>query len=171
MDDRSAWALLAYRLPREPSTPRITLWRKLRRLGAVQLIDGLVALPATDTVVEQFDWLAEEVNDNGGEAWTWTATGPRSQQRNLLARLTDTTAADYRDLGAEADRLGDDTVTRRDIERLRREYRRIDARDYTQPKDRDRARRADAKIGDEPRLADFRQNGDWHEAQIRFAAC
>ena len=24
------WVLLAYRLPREPSTPRIALWRKLR---------------------------------------------------------------------------------------------------------------------------------------------
>jgi len=44
--DRLDWVLLAYRLPREPSTPRITLWRKLRRLGVVQVLDGLVALPA-----------------------------------------------------------------------------------------------------------------------------
>jgi hypothetical protein len=36
---------LAYRLPWEPSTPRITLWRKLRRLGAEQVLDGLAALP------------------------------------------------------------------------------------------------------------------------------
>lgn len=36
--------LLSYRLPREPSTPRITEWRKLKRLGVVQISDGLVAL-------------------------------------------------------------------------------------------------------------------------------
>ena len=30
------WVLLAYRIPREPSTPRISVWRKLRRLGAVR---------------------------------------------------------------------------------------------------------------------------------------
>ena len=41
----SEWVLLAYRIPREPSTPRISVWRKLRRLGAVQILDGLVGLP------------------------------------------------------------------------------------------------------------------------------
>ena len=44
----SGWSgvLLAYRLPREPSGPRVTVWRKLRRLGVAQVLDGLVALPA-----------------------------------------------------------------------------------------------------------------------------
>src|SRR5256714_12839010 len=61
------WVLLAYRLPREPSTPRIGVWRKLRRLGAVQLVDGLVALPADAATIEAFDWLAEEVVEAGGQ--------------------------------------------------------------------------------------------------------
>ena len=62
---------MAYRLPREPSTPRIALWRKLRRLGVVQLVDGLVALPADARTKEQLEWLAEEVLDAGGEATVW----------------------------------------------------------------------------------------------------
>jgi hypothetical protein len=33
------WVMLAYRLPREPSTPRITVWRKLKRLGVAQLFN------------------------------------------------------------------------------------------------------------------------------------
>jgi hypothetical protein len=32
----------AYRLPRTPSTPRITPWRKLRPLGVAQIADGVV---------------------------------------------------------------------------------------------------------------------------------
>jgi hypothetical protein len=40
------WVLLAYRLPREPSNPRVGVWRKLERLGVARLGDGLVALPA-----------------------------------------------------------------------------------------------------------------------------
>ncbi|HET9728675.1 MAG TPA: Chromate resistance protein ChrB, partial [Acidimicrobiia bacterium] len=88
MAPASDWVLLAYRLPREPSTPRITVWRKLRRLGVVQLVDGLVALPASAQHREQFDWLADEIVEAGGEAWTWTARpGSKDQQRALVARL------------------------------------------------------------------------------------
>src|SRR4051812_20034536 len=80
------WVLLSYRLPREPSAPRVTVWRKLRRLGAVQLVDGLVALPASGQNRERFDWLADEVVEAGGEAWTFDAVpGSKQQQRALAA--------------------------------------------------------------------------------------
>ena len=61
------WVLLAYRLPREPSTPRSTLWRKLRRLGAAQVLDGLAALPLDARNREQLEWLADEVVEADGE--------------------------------------------------------------------------------------------------------
>src|SRR4051812_49914311 len=60
------WVLLSYRLPREPSTPRIAVWRRLRRLGAVQIGDGVAALPLDDRTREQFDWLANDVEEAGG---------------------------------------------------------------------------------------------------------
>ena len=62
------WVLLCYRLPREPSTPRIAVWRKLKRLGVAQLGDGLVALPADARTREQLDWVADEVTEAGGTA-------------------------------------------------------------------------------------------------------
>jgi len=68
---RAQWVLLAYRLPREPSTPRIATWRKLRRLGAAQLVDGLVALPLDNRNREQFEWLAGEIAEAGGDATLW----------------------------------------------------------------------------------------------------
>src|SRR5688572_28099696 len=104
------WVLLAYRLPREPSTPRITLWRKLRRLGAAQLVDGLVALPADPRTVEAFDWLADEVVDAGGEAWTWRAqSGSKDQQRTLEERMTSAVADEYRALLVEVEIESPDT--------------------------------------------------------------
>jgi hypothetical protein len=138
----SEWVLLAYRLPREPSTPRISVWRKLRRLGAVQLVDGLVALPASADTVEAFDWLAEEVVEARGEAWTWRATsGSKAQEQSLRQRMTTAVALEYQALIDEAN---DSAVggSRRTIERLRREYRRIESRDHFAPTERETARRA-----------------------------
>ena len=59
---RGRWVLLAFRLPREPSTPRIAVWRKLKRLGVAQLLDGLVALPLDSRNREQLEWLAADVD-------------------------------------------------------------------------------------------------------------
>ena len=108
------------------------------------MVDGLVALPATARSREQFDWLADEVVEAGGEAWTWTAVpGSKEQQRLLAARMTEAAAADYQALLEEADEVAAQSVpARRTVQRLRRELRRIEARDHFPPKQRERARRA-----------------------------
>ena len=136
----SEWVLLAYRLPREPSTPRIVLWRKLRRLGALQLVDGLVTLPADPKTTEAFEWLANEVVEAGGEAWTWRGQpGSKAQQQALRERMIVAIAAEYRDLLSEAEAAHSEP-TRRTLQRLRRELHRIEARDRDAPKERDEAR-------------------------------
>src|SRR5213596_2112195 len=84
---RTEWVLLTYRLPREPSTPRSALWRRLRRLGAVQVLDGLAALPLDARNREQLEWLADEVVEAGGEATIWIGElGSATQDRELAAR-------------------------------------------------------------------------------------
>ena len=118
------------------------MWRKLRKLGAVQLVDGLVALPADAATVEAFDWLADEVIDAAGEAWTWRAQpGTKQQQRALRARISDAVVEEYRGLVAEADRAAADP-SGRTLSRLRRELRAIEARDYFGVPERDPARAA-----------------------------
>ena len=94
----SQWVMLVYRLPRTPSTPRITLWRKLRRLGVAQIVDGVVALPASADSREQLEWLAEDVVQAGGEATIWLAEPA--------------TAAEHR-----TPRRGDDRADRRGVPR------------------------------------------------------
>src|SRR5947207_4408673 len=94
-----AWVLLAYRLPRDPSTPRITLWRKLRRLGAAQVVDGLAALPLDARNREQLEWLAEEIVQAEGEATIWVGQlSSAAQERELAQRMSDAIAAEYRAL-------------------------------------------------------------------------
>jgi hypothetical protein len=143
---RTAWVLLAYRLPREPSTPRSALWRKLRRLGAAQVLDGLAALPLDARNREQLEWLADEVSEAGGEATLWVGElASAAQERELANRMAEAVAAEYRGLideaaTARAEQAGQ--RRRRTLGRLRRELRRIRARDYFPPPERELAQRA-----------------------------
>jgi polyhydroxyalkanoate synthesis regulator phasin len=137
--------LLAYRLPREPSTPRSALWRKLRRLGAAQVLDGLAALPLDARNREQLEWLADEVVQAGGEASVWVGElASRAQERELATRMADAVAAEYRELLEEVEsaRLQAAGRRSRSVKRLRRELRRIRARDYFPPAEREQAMRA-----------------------------
>ncbi|KWX10764.1 chromate resistance protein, partial [Carbonactinospora thermoautotrophica] len=68
MEQPGTWVLLSYRVPREPSAPRIAIWRRLKRLGVAQIVDGLVALPADAYTREQMEWVAEQVVEAGGTA-------------------------------------------------------------------------------------------------------
>src|SRR5262249_50130247 len=63
------WLVLAWRLPSGPSTPRVTVWRSLRRLGAAVLTPGAAILPYRDDLQEQLDWLAQEIEELRGDAW------------------------------------------------------------------------------------------------------
>ena len=104
-DERRRWVLLAYRVPREPSTPRIAVWRKLRRLGVAQIVDGLVAVPESTDNAEQMGWIANDVLDAGGEAHLWTAElHSVKQERELVARLNREVSDAYREFAAAADR-------------------------------------------------------------------
>lgn len=143
------WVLLAYRLPREPSTPRIALWRRLRALGAVQLLDGLVALPLDSRNREQLEWLAEDVLEAGGEAAVWLADAASAAQSRAVAdSMQAAVAAEYRALIAAADEAGAaDPVSRaRVLRRLRRELRRVRERDYFTPPERAEAEEAVAAL-------------------------
>jgi len=139
------WVLLVYRLPREPSAPRIAVWRKLRRLGVAQLADGLVALPLDARNKERLEWLADEVIENGGEASIWLADPSSSlDERSIAAKLSAGIAQEYRVVEAAAsDTTGTDHSTqRRTLARLRRELARIRQRDYFPPPERNQARGA-----------------------------
>ena len=145
MAERLEWVLLAYRLPREPSGPRVSVWRKLRRLGVAQVLDGLVALPTDARTREQLEWLADEVVEAGGEAWVWLGRlGSASQERALAAGMAEAVAADYEAViaDAEANASASDVVRRRVVARLRRELQRIGRRDFFLASQREVARAA-----------------------------
>jgi hypothetical protein len=127
------WVLLAYRLPREPSTPRITLWRNLRRLGAAQVGDGLVILPLTEETQEQVEWLATGIEEAGGDASVWLGqAATRTQEERWMERIGRASTEEFEALERHAVEAasGDEPARRRGLRHLRAEFRKARARDY-----------------------------------------
>ena len=63
------WVVFTYSLPSKAgSSPRVTLWRRLRRLGAVTPAGTIYVLPAREDCVEAFQWLAQEIRQAHGDA-------------------------------------------------------------------------------------------------------
>lgn len=131
--ERTRWVLLAYRLPREPSTPRISLWRRLKRMGVIQLGDGLVTLPHNRDTQEALEWAAEEVVDQGGEATVWVADPTSAaDRRGLERRFTEAIAEQYRSLTRSARRAASGSMVgrKRTLTTLRRDLADIKSRDH-----------------------------------------
>lgn len=139
------WVLLAYRIPREPSTPRIAIWRKLKQLGVAQLGDGLVGLPADARTREQLEWVADDVLAAQGTASVWLAR-PASvtAERDLATQMAAARAVEYAKITAEATTSTHLTGTAHAaaVRRLRAEMRRISRRDFFPPPERDLAQQA-----------------------------
>lgn len=155
---RGQWVLLSYRLPREPSTPRIALWRKLKRLGVAQFADNVIALPDDARSREHLEWLADEVLEWGGQAGVWIASATtQAQELQLIEQMRSARAAEYADLAAQASTALHATEAERvsSLRRLRNQWRQITRRDYFPPPERTDAHtalrqlaRADAQAAD-----------------------
>lgn len=154
----ASWVLLVYRLPREPSTPRISVWRKLKRLGVAQLGDGLVGLPLDARNRERLEWIAEEVVEASGTAAVWLAE-PTSRRhvRTIVDELVAARGEEYRQVvedAAVAASLDDVAARRRSLRRLRRQLREIRRRDYFPPPHRGRAHAAVERLANSITSAD-----------------
>src|SRR2546427_2515190 len=93
--------LLLIGLPPTPSSLRVRVWRRLRSQGAVALKRSAYLLPDTPERYEDFQWIAQEIQRDGGDA-----TLIRVQQienvspRDVLPLFHEPRDRDYRQLAA-----------------------------------------------------------------------
>ena len=72
--DERRWLLLIHRLPPKPDYLRVKVRRRLKRLGAIAVKHTVYLLPNTDEALEDFHWLREEIEAEGGSAVIAEAT-------------------------------------------------------------------------------------------------
>ena len=64
----TSWLLLLFSLPTNRNTERVAVWRRLKKMGAVQIKTSTYLLPDEAAQYEQFQWLAQQIRDYGGDS-------------------------------------------------------------------------------------------------------
>jgi len=64
----TSWLLLLFSLPTNRNTERVAVWRRLKKMGAVQIKTSTYLLPDEPAQYEQFQWLAQQIRDYGGDS-------------------------------------------------------------------------------------------------------
>src|ERR1700675_3412949 len=66
--DQVPWLLLLYSWPTHRNTERVAVWRRFKKIGALQLTTSTYLLPDQPAHYEHFQWLTKLVRDSGGDA-------------------------------------------------------------------------------------------------------
>jgi hypothetical protein len=133
---RRPWLLLLYSLPAKANAERISLWRKLKKVGAIQFKSSAYILPDEPVHLERFQWLAKQVRDGGGEATlVQVAKIEGVTDEQIVALFNEDRAREYRQVMEEikamkANKKKPDFDSQARMEKIRRRFQEIQATDY-----------------------------------------
>src|ERR1700682_1823452 len=139
------WLLLLLSLPPRPARLRVRTWRKLRSLGAVALKSGAYLLPLSPDRYEQFQWLAQEVQKDRGEATLLKVDRVENvKQADVIRLFQEARNADYAALTDRYRKLGSAKRPRSagELARLAREMDRLGEIDFFDAPGRQQTARA-----------------------------
>ncbi|MGB9779221.1 Chromate resistance protein ChrB [Caldanaerobacter sp.] len=61
------WLLFVYKVPSDSSTARVTIWRKVKRIGALYLQQSVCIVPYMEKFLKEVEDLEKEVKGFGGD--------------------------------------------------------------------------------------------------------
>ncbi len=131
------WLLLLYALPVRRNSERVSLWRKLKKFGAVALRTSGYVLPADPAQLERLQRLARQIRGAGGEATlVRVAEIDGVSNAEIVGMFNQARGAEYNELAGECrealrqHRAGADGALAAAAESLQRRFREIRAVDY-----------------------------------------
>ncbi|EKQ54346.1 MULTISPECIES: Chromate resistance protein ChrB [unclassified Clostridium] len=93
------WRTLIYQIPREPQKNRMSVWRKLKSIGSLNVLQSIWILPDTNECQEEFMKLTSQVNNIGGHAFTCIMVIDDEQENStLISNFNKERELDYREL-------------------------------------------------------------------------
>lgn len=129
------WTAFSYSISQPSrSSPRVALWRRLQRVGAVSPLNGLYILPSRPECIEAFQWLAQEIRAAKGRALVMQVDHLEGMTDEQLSALFNSARAEeYKLLEDELvglDRVKDPVELQEGLEKARRRHSEIARVDY-----------------------------------------
>jgi hypothetical protein len=133
----TSWLLLLYSLPTRQKTERVAVWRRFKKIGAIQIKTSTYLLPDEPAQYEQFQWLAQQIRDYGGDS-----TLVRVQEieglnkEKVVAMFNDVRAKEYGELRKALQsfiarrKKMDAEAAAAELERFTRQFREVRAVDF-----------------------------------------
>lgn len=72
--DRIRWLIINYNLPTEPSRHRVSIWRALKKLGALNIQQSMWGLPSSEENYSALQKICKNIESNNGEALLMEST-------------------------------------------------------------------------------------------------
>jgi hypothetical protein len=149
----AGWLVLVYRVPSEPSSNRVTIWRDLKRIGALYLQQCVCVLPGYPELQVALGAVTERVAKFGGSSNLFVVpTMPADEEAALISGFQNLVTAQYAEIVEECQTK---FVKEVEFEHFRQNYTFAEAEEIEQ--DLDKIRRWHART----------QERDWFAAPGR----
>lgn len=96
--DQNEWIAINYTLPREPSRARVSIWRKLKKIGAVSVWQSMWILSLNDENCKRLNEVKDEVFRNGGEAFVMSISVDEDGQKIIVEKFNAARDEEYGEL-------------------------------------------------------------------------
>lgn len=130
-----SWTVFSYSISRSPrSSPRVALWRRLQRVGAVSPLNGIYVLPSRPECLEAFQWLAQEIRSAKGQALVMQVEQFEGMtDAQLITLFNQARAEEYQEVEDQIAEMGkrqDPLALQEALEKARRRHAEIARVDY-----------------------------------------
>ena len=141
------WSVLVYRVPSEPASKRVAVWRDLKKLGALYLQQCVCILPRIDQVQEALAQVARKIDGMGGELLLFDVPSLSPEdERRVIASFRELRNKEYAEIVEECETkfvkeieferfrenytFEEAEEIQQDLEKIRRWYDTVKARDW-----------------------------------------
>jgi hypothetical protein len=142
--DQNKWIAINYTLPRDPSRVRVSIWRKLKKIGAVSIRQSMWILPSSHENGKLLNEVKDEVSRNGGEAFILAFSADEDGEKMIIDNFNAARNEEYGELFEQCEDFFKEInkeITRRnftfaeieeneeELDKLKQWYEKIAARD------------------------------------------